>query len=451
MSTSWFGIDKDGNVCVIEFNENGPVPYGCEQQVISGLISDNMASTARGNSKYLNYSLDQALELEKTLKAPSFDRIEFDCVIKIDVKSVERFKELCIRNIKNNRDYSNTCPYVSVCEERGLYIVDFYSWSDRDKQYLLDCNILLGIRDSDIYTDDIFSYEKKKWIFENDLSGYPYFLYQQPYSTDQLTERTYIPTIPFKEEQLSIENRRNALHFPFSFAETQFVQVAEFFQCESNAEEKIEYDGIRTISHNVYPVPEGGSICVRNCNIGNPICELCYKCMLPGYDAYEDFSMTQYGLYPTVVQIISPADIAARKDYPPIYKKLFEDRINLLKVISIPIIAGIPKKSDQGYLYGEKLQEEINRQDLNKWFENCRQNFEKNIASLLPRAILATKETSKILGNYYRMEKFSIEICDASYPYYVMGEDDKFIAELIKLSKLPYRGIMPRRITPYKV
>ena len=30
MSTAWYAADEDGNVAIIDYNENGPVPWGAE-------------------------------------------------------------------------------------------------------------------------------------------------------------------------------------------------------------------------------------------------------------------------------------------------------------------------------------------------------------------------------------------------------------------------------------
>ena len=38
MSTSWYVVDKDGNLGIFDYNENGPVPWQTEQTGIDSLI-----------------------------------------------------------------------------------------------------------------------------------------------------------------------------------------------------------------------------------------------------------------------------------------------------------------------------------------------------------------------------------------------------------------------------
>ena len=38
MSTSWYIFDEDGNVGIMDFNANGPVPWGTEETVSEDLV-----------------------------------------------------------------------------------------------------------------------------------------------------------------------------------------------------------------------------------------------------------------------------------------------------------------------------------------------------------------------------------------------------------------------------
>lgn len=186
MSTAWFGIDKDGNVALIDFNENGPVPFGCGEWCPDDLISDKMAVPSDDGISNMNYTVEQANELEKRLKVPTIKALDFVCIVKVPAQHKELFKQLCRDNVDKDDDWSY--PYITMCEETGLYKVDFYDWKDSDKKSLLDSNIIMGICDAEIYTNDGWDKEKNKSLFINEMDGYPYYLYQQPYWTGQLTE-----------------------------------------------------------------------------------------------------------------------------------------------------------------------------------------------------------------------------------------------------------------------
>ena len=38
MSTAWYVADEDGNVAIMDYNENGPVPWEIEQTSIEELV-----------------------------------------------------------------------------------------------------------------------------------------------------------------------------------------------------------------------------------------------------------------------------------------------------------------------------------------------------------------------------------------------------------------------------
>ena len=44
MSTAWFGIDEDGDVALIKFDDNGPVPFDCGDNGIEDVIPDIMST-----------------------------------------------------------------------------------------------------------------------------------------------------------------------------------------------------------------------------------------------------------------------------------------------------------------------------------------------------------------------------------------------------------------------
>ena len=38
MSTSWYIVDEEGNVGIMDFNANGPVPWGTDETVSEDLV-----------------------------------------------------------------------------------------------------------------------------------------------------------------------------------------------------------------------------------------------------------------------------------------------------------------------------------------------------------------------------------------------------------------------------
>ena len=63
MSTSWYGIDSDGNVAIFEFDENGPVPQLTEQEGIEGILGWKFVEELSSGMKSLTLTEAQANEV----------------------------------------------------------------------------------------------------------------------------------------------------------------------------------------------------------------------------------------------------------------------------------------------------------------------------------------------------------------------------------------------------
>ena len=88
MSTSWYIVDEEGNVGIMDFNANGPVPWGTEETVsedlIWGLDSDKVDLT----EEQILYALGESYTPEEV------DDYS-DCIIQIDKSRKELFESLC--------------------------------------------------------------------------------------------------------------------------------------------------------------------------------------------------------------------------------------------------------------------------------------------------------------------------------------------------------------------
>ena len=50
MSTAWFGVDEDGNVAILSFDENGPVPSYIPESCAYEVVFDPTAGRSGPNS-----------------------------------------------------------------------------------------------------------------------------------------------------------------------------------------------------------------------------------------------------------------------------------------------------------------------------------------------------------------------------------------------------------------
>ena len=445
MSTAWFGIDEDGDVALIKFDDNGPVPFDCGDNGIEDVIAVIMSTEHENGSRSVFFTDEQALQMEKILEAPTIDLLQFYALVKINVRNTTRFKELCI---KNSTDKKYSFPYLTLNEDIGLYVVDFFDWKNADRQYLIDNNIVLGVTYWETYVSDDWNEELKKWVFDVNFDGYPFFLYCQPYSTDQLTERTLVPRFPFRAEQLSDEVRRKALKFPLRFKDTPFVQIAEYLQADLNFDAtRSEDDGVRTVEWDCLPLTDGGRGWIRRSILGDLDCSKCWKCLTDSNCGYVKLGCRQSGLHPTIMHLYAPEE---KGDYawalPAPYRDLLYGRPIGELVISMPIIGGVPAEKGNSNLFGREFEELLKTQDVNLWFANCRENFEESVRRLAPRVIVVSEAACRVIESVFDITDNLIGIEGENYPCFVMLPGTNWTTEIVRLAQLPYRGETPQRI-----
>ena len=447
MNTSWFGIDRDGNVALLDFNANGPVPYGCDEWSPEYIITEQLTSYDSAGIPVLNYTPSQAIALEKDFTPPTTDNLTSKSIVKVNLSTdnnIKEFLQLCI----SNHSTPSEPQYIVVCEELGIYIVDFYDWNANDIKYIIDNNILSGVKLFWIDTNDTWNSEIKAYEFSNNMQGYPYFLYQQPYAEDRLSQQTHVPAHPYKESQLSKKAQESALRFPISFFETTEIQFAEYLQCKSsNTVIRTDYEGIRAVKKDILPISNNRLALIRRLTTGELDCEKCGVCKLRNTPVsyYTQYETYQYGLFPTIIHIFSPKGFSSMP-YEPYtfwntpYRELFCDIRNLSRIISIPVIPGRPEADD--------LDLQATPKDIRKWFRNCMANFEETVRLLSPKAFIVAEHSHRIIQDFYSIANQTITIGSNTYPYFILNGQSDFIQHLIHLSRLPYDGVIVSRIEP---
>lgn len=98
MSTAWYVADEDGNVAIMDYNENGPVPWEIEQTSIEELVFGHEEDYKR--KKYLRIKLTdgQIYDLLESSKDPSYDfnewMLDYDAIVQIDKGQEKEFLKL---------------------------------------------------------------------------------------------------------------------------------------------------------------------------------------------------------------------------------------------------------------------------------------------------------------------------------------------------------------------
>lgn len=435
MSTSWFGIDKDGNVALFDFNENGPVPQGIPEECDDSLIEFTFTSE-EGYFRNLHLKDEQADIIIKTLEeieSLKDKKYLFETLILINPDKTKEFEDILIKHLINIPETKRYIPII-LHRKLGLYLIDFYDWEKVNFNKLLENKFILKWKNFHIDHNEEWNEVTQKWIFEPDMYPLPFYLYQQPYSPYQLMELTYSPKFPFKASQLSKEVRSNAFHFDFSFDSKKTLQIAEYFPY--GVTETIEDEGK---AKNWLPVSHKHEAEIEENSFPTYFCgKTCNKC-----DFFSHFGYIK-NFYPC-----QPIDKS-------IFLKLkfFHDNINnetyleiWRNIATIPLIYGYPfKKFDDACGYIEDKDSRYDVSMLKRIFSNCKAHFEEIISFIKPYAIFLTEKTAQFLEYFYPISQGYITIKDFDYPLIMENEVKDKMGILKELSKLPYRGEIKNRI-----
>lgn len=244
MSTAWYIVDDDGNIGIMDYDENGPVPLGTEETCTEELVYGHWEDWRRGKITRFDLTDEQVMALLANPHSPSEEKSWCQCVVRIDKDRKERFLQLCdCRGIARN--------YVfCLSESLGLYGLDAYSCThDRNYRHvpifgplktMLDEGIILEVYDeTDYYIEDDLTDDGV--VIEKEFSDSPYYIFKQPYVNSRLPVKVHVPDHPVRIEQVPREFRDRILRIPGSFKEMDSFQIAEYYPCSANGNDLPSY------------------------------------------------------------------------------------------------------------------------------------------------------------------------------------------------------------------
>lgn len=434
MYTSWFGIDKDGKVALLEFEDNGPVPTQCSDTCAEEILLVDFA-VFKDNVGFLHYTPEQAREMEARLMPVSVADLEGDRILKIDTDRTQEFIDIC-RNRKlpqYSKDY-----YTVISEEVGLFYVRC-DWDDSVKYHLIDSGIVLGYTDFHYFFSDDYQDENGVW-HHYPPKGAPFYLYRQPYYTGNLMELEYKPLYPFTKDQLPKEMLKRGIKFPFSFNDHPYLQIAEYAQCTSYAPTRYKQRLNRIYEYFELPFENGGMALFLDNILGDPIVRSKIdKPNLTWKDCYDLYTR-QMAIHPTVLVLTIPQNGS-------VYTVL--EKIDAFKRYSyvLAILSG-------SEYYGKEEIKDITVHS--KWesfveeFIELRFNFEYALEKLRPNVIVASEDAMQLLKTQYEISDNTLKAMDAQFPIYTISDVASNQDTIMKLARAKYKGSKPRRILPIK-
>ena len=426
MDTAWFAIDSDGNVGILEFDENGPVPDGIPQTCSSEVLMETMPEK-HDCVETLPWTNDQVEEILKRMSEfKSNTELDFSFIIQIDTAQTDYFRKLFSSTCSKDHDF---CKLVCLSEQAGLYYGDFY-YLNKQKKKLTQKGTIHKYMNCRCLHDTNNHYDERigKVVFEQDFEHFPIYLFQQPYWTKFPMRKTYVPKYPLKESQLSNHVREKALRLPFRFDDKEEMQIAEYFpfDCTRTQNDSGEYY--------LLPTSKGKELYIRSNSL--PFVRCGMTCNICGFECSDMdrrcFSSNQYCERPTLA-IIYGVDSCMEHEW-------MEHWPILRHAASLPIIHGYPEVPD--FNAGKHILKE----GYDYVFKNCKVFLEESLQTIRPYALILFEETKNTLGRHYHIEGDKITIGGVEYPYFMYEKMAEVYDNIKSYAEMPYRGKIINRI-----
>lgn len=438
MSTAWYVADEDGNVAIMNYNDNGPVPWETEQTCIEELIYGHCESHLTNDYFAIELTDDQIDDLMENPHQPEDEEFWCDCIFQIDLEQETDFLEFA----KNPDIKIELC----ISKKRGLYSVRCFGCTEEiDKKYvvkessalkkMIDRGMIKQIFNTKhFYIED--EWEDDKLHFERSFSSAPYYIYGQPYWNKLPAERLNVPVNPVKLSQFPTALRNSVPRVPIRFRECEQFQIAEWIPCCFNSEEEIEINGyvyqpiVLTNGSKAYVyTTQGGIKFIDYCSE-----RLKYNCQECSQECYTVHG-SEFSNKPTVLSVFHPFS-----DYDS-SMRVRSDFI-IRHSVRIPLLHKIPYKHPKGYwMSKDDVMKQVTDDMLTDFFKKNYKHFEDMVLRFNPRVIILEQKTKAILSQKYLIDARHILINNQEFPCYSSSEIEEKREEISKLALLPYRGI----------
>jgi hypothetical protein len=424
MSTAWYIADKDGNVGILDFNENGPVPYGLGEsdmaELAFGVDMDNADEDLR-----VDLSDNQVYEI---LGEPvSRDDVYWPgFIMQIYPERTDEFLSLV----------SGDDEFVEKCISRALGIYEINAFncvSDDNKVYansILDKVIKRGLikRTYSCLWNLTFSDELRDGHVEHSkqFDSLPYYVYHQPYWPQYLAELQVVPNFPVTLGQLPIELQRKVIRLPIRFSETEQLQIAEWVPCKAEGTHVVTAYGC---AYMLLPLPSGEeAYCLTGILASSPEQQWELR------EALNELSCQFFCQFPTVVAFHGPT---WDKNYM-LSRDFSELTLRSLHVQYLPFSWCSTRER---FLLPEKeIEEIIKTSPIKELFRENRCIFEYIVNRFNPQVILIDDVDREVIASVYAIDDHVITVQACEYPIYTTSEVEANSALLTDLSKQSYRG-----------
>jgi hypothetical protein len=439
MSTSWYMVDDEGNVGIMQFDDNGPIPFGIKQDCSfandlifgEGFNDDEQCGSIQLNKEQLDELIGQPHSISE-------EKRWYDIIVKIDKSKKELFM-----NIVNN---SKIDYYGCVPEELGLYKIDCWDCTnEKDDSIIagsgLDQLIKAGIIEGvynipQLEMDCKYNHDTKQDIFTKEFDNAPYYIYLQPYWPDIVQKRMNIPSHPVKLSQVEKKYHDKILRIPGKFKDFDSLQIAQWHPSTIYPLEKSMY--IDENEYTLLPIEDGTKRWVLTDSWSFDYYDFCpikldVQCQKCDIKCASMFDSTRL-LSPTML-FIPPANYNSSNFWKDNELKTFED-----KLLVLCYIPKFPLKSKKHFVFIDDIKEKLTLKKLCNIFSQSYGWLEKAVSTLHPNVIIIDDRAYDVVQTKFSINQHLMEIGGNSYLTYLRSELSTYKDDIIRLSNMPYRG-----------
>lgn len=442
MSTAWYVVDEEGNVGIMSYNENGPVPWGvehtCEDNLKYGHNEDNEAE----NLLRFDLTHEQLLDLLQTPHSPSEETMWFDCVVKIDKDKKDRFLELSRR--KGINKYHSLC----ISEDYGLYEFDAYDCAHNKKnkevpphgtlKTILDENIILEVYRIQTFYSDEKTDKNGDIIVEWEFNNSPYFMFHQPYYSGALPQKIHEPKHPVNIEQIPQEFRHRIHKIPGKFKDLNTFQIAQHYPCDSygNGDPTCVVNGCE---YQTFPIPDGGKVYAMTGMYQYPFIQFCSE--KDRFHCERNCSELCCDIYDSLITYKPSTLILFDPKEGPDYRWERTSDIIIKNAYATSYIPKFPYRTGNKYWCSKDDVEQYMTQDyLLQIFKGSKGYLETILYDINPRVLLVADKVYDILSKTYSLIDNEIVVNGITYPIYTLSSIESNRNNIEQLAKMQYRG-----------
>lgn len=428
MATAWFAIDDAGEVAMLNFDDNGPVPQLVPQTYIECILQEK-AGVYRDGIYYVDLTSLQAREMLKTFE--SDDELTklggpFPDFVQIRQGYVDRFLQL-VEHIDNK---------VCFSKEERIYFVDFGDVSEKAKSEMVREKMITAYRKSgdmgciDGEPDWFEQVFYMKGTLKNTCEGMPFYLYHQTDYDDLPMIRLNEPEYPLKASQVSPYIQNNAVRISGLFSEMYVFQIACHTPVKKYDHGNHNWDYLDDetpvdVDSYTFPTVECGYSC-HDCH---------QKIGISKTITTKQFEPSQGSDEPTIIILDMPGKMYWH------YDAIFSSEWLLPKLCYVPLVAGVVYPPNLNK-YEAQLNKHVEEYSIKNCFlDFCHKHLEHVVDTLRPYVIIAEKQCQKLLYRLYEHEPESVTISGVQYDIIDL---ESFLEHgdrlLTKYRNLPYRG-----------